>query len=245
MSNLITAFSAGITAFVATNLDDILILLLFFSQINTLFRRRHIIAGQYLGFAGLVVACLPGFFGSALFPRPWIGLLGLVPIAIGLNRFLNQEEDTPVELQEINWAERPWYANFLSPQAYGVAAVTFANGGDNIGIYIPLFANSAWEELLVILGVFFSLVGIWCYTAFQLTRLPVIADVLTRYGNQLVPFVLIGLGMLILIDSRTLENRGLATLALVIGGLVLLMLFRNAERTAIMKSELDRQIADR
>ncbi|MBW4518278.1 MAG: cadmium resistance transporter [Scytolyngbya sp. HA4215-MV1] len=231
MNHLTTAFSTGITAFIATNLDDIVILLLFFSQINGLLRRRHIVAGQYLGFAALVLACLPGFFGSLLLPRPWIGLLGLVPIAIGLNRLLNQTEDMPVEAQAVDQTERPWYAGFLSPQAYGVAAVTFANGGDNIGIYVPLFAHSAWEELLVILSVFFSLVGVWCYTAFQLTRLPVMAEILAHYGNQLVPFVLVGLGGLILIDSHTLENRSLATLALVVGGLVLLMLFRNAERT--------------
>ncbi len=241
MTHLTTAFSTGITAFIATNLDDILILLLFFSQINALFRRRHIVAGQYLGFAALVLACLPGFFGSLIFPRPWIGLLGLVPIAIGLNRLFSagDDEETEIETQPFATAQRPWYASFLSPQAYSVAAVTFANGGDNVGIYAPLFANSAWEELLVILGVFFSLVGIWCYAAFQLTRLPMIAEVLTRYGNQLVPFVLIGLGILILIDSHTLENRGLATLALMIGGLVTLMLFRNAERTATIRTDLE------
>jgi len=246
MPNLFTALSTGITAFVATNLDDILILLLFFSQVNVLFRRRHIIAGQYLGFAALVLACLPGFFGSLFLPRPWIGLLGLVPIAIGVNRLFSQDddEDSLTEFQFSDAIQRPWYASFLSPQAYSVAAVTFANGGDNVGIYAPLFANSAWEELLVILGVFFSLVGVWCYTAFQLTRLPMLAQVFTRYGNQLIPFVLIGLGILILIDSHTLENRGLATLTLIIGGLVVLMLFRNAEKTVTIKTALEERLLD-
>lgn len=246
MTNLTTALSTGITAFVATNLDDILILLLFFSQINALFRRRHIVAGQYLGFAALVLACLPGFFGGLLFPRPWVGLLGLVPIAIGINRLFYQQEEDENLLVEAppDHMKRPWYAGFMSPQAYSVAAVTFANGGDNIGIYAPLFANSAWEELLIILGVFFSLVGVWCYTAFQLTRLPMLAEVLTRYGSQLIPFVLIGLGVLILIDSHTLENRGLATLALIIGGLVVLMLFRNAERTTTIETELEKSLMD-
>lgn len=244
MNHLLTAFSTGVTAFIATNLDDILILLLFFSQINVLFRRRHIVTGQYLGFGALVLACLPSFFGSLLFPRPWIGLLGLIPIAIGINRLLSHDdtetEDPTTAPDQTSETKSPWYASFLSPQAYGVAAVTFANGGDNIGIYVPLFANSAWEELLIILSVFFSLVGVWCYTAFQLTRLPVIAKTLSHYGNYLVPFVLMGLGLLILIDSHTLENRGLATLALAIGGLVLLMLFRNGEKTATIKPKLEK-----
>ena len=73
MNELLTAISTGITAFTATNLDDILILLLFFSQVNAGFRRRQIIAGQYLGFAALVCASLPGFFGRLIFPPEWIG----------------------------------------------------------------------------------------------------------------------------------------------------------------------------
>jgi cadmium resistance protein CadD (predicted permease) len=46
MNEFTAAISTGFTAFTATNLDDILILMLFFSQVNTIFRKRHIIAGQ-------------------------------------------------------------------------------------------------------------------------------------------------------------------------------------------------------
>jgi cadmium resistance transport/sequestration family protein len=237
MNEIIKAISTGFTAFTATNLDDIVILLLFFSQVNAVFRHRHIVAGQYLGFGALIIASLPGFFGSLLLPRPWIGLLGLLPIAIGMSRLLDPDEEEETTDLETTATETPWFASLVSPQAYSVAAVTFANGGDNIGIYVPLFASSAWEELVVILGVFFSLVGVWCYTACQLTRLPAIAQILTRYGDRLVPFVLIGLGILILIDSRTLENRGLATIALVISGLTILTLIRKAEQIASVKPE--------
>ncbi|HEY9622827.1 MAG TPA: cadmium resistance transporter [Crinalium sp.] len=234
MSDLLKAVSTGFTAFTATNLDDILILLLFFSQISATFRRRHIVAGQYLGFTALVLASLPGFFGSMLLPRPWIGMLGIVPIAIGVSRLLtpdsDDEEDTEVPLT----SQQSWLTSILSPQTYSVAAVTFANGGDNIGIYVPLFASSSWQHLTIILMVFFALVGVWCYTAYRLMQVPAIAQSLTYYGNQLVPFVLIGLGILILIDSHTLENRGLAVLTLLITGLFVLNLFRNAVRSPDM-----------
>lgn len=50
MNNIISIITQSIIAFIATNIDDILILLLFFSQINTYFRRRHIVVGQYLRF---------------------------------------------------------------------------------------------------------------------------------------------------------------------------------------------------
>ncbi len=223
MNGLITAISTGFTAFTATNLDDILILMLFFSQANTLFRKPHIIAGQYLGFTALVGACLPSFFGSLLLPRPCIGLLGLVPIAIGISRLVNSDEENEAEQDETP-AHPAWLSSFISPQVCSVAAVTFANGSDNIGIYMPLFASSTGQNLAIILGVFFSLVGVWCFAAYKLTQVPVIADHLTRYGNYLLPFVLISLGVLIVIDSRTLENPGLAVLTLIISGLYLLKL---------------------
>ena len=95
---------------------------------------------------------------------------------------------------------------------------------------MPLFASSNWERLVVMLIVFFTLVGVWCLVAHRLTQIPLVAETLTRYGNQLVPFVLVGLGILILVDSHTLENRGLATLTLAISGLVFLMLLRNSGR---------------
>ncbi len=232
MNEIITAIPTGFTAFIATNLDDIFILMLFFSQVNAIFRCRHIVLGQYLGFGTLVLASLPGFFGSLIVPQAWVGMLGILPIAIGISRLLNRDTDSSVDDATPEKPGNSSLASFLSPQTYSVAAVTFANGGDNIGIYVPLFASCTWESLFVILSIFFSLVGAWCYAAYQLTRLSAIADTLSRYGNTLVPFVLIGLGVLILIDSHTLENRGLAVLTLIISCLYLLILVRNISRTS-------------
>lgn len=112
MNELVIAISTGITAFTATNLDDILILLLFFSQVNAAFRRRHIVAGQYLGFTALVLASLPGFFGSLIFPPDWIGMLGLLPIAIGLSRLLNPDTDDGEVEAELEQSEKSFLAVF-------------------------------------------------------------------------------------------------------------------------------------
>jgi len=226
MNELVTAISTGITAFTATNLDDIVILLLFFSQVNAAFRQRHIIAGQYLGFAALVFASLPGFFGRLIFPPEWIGMLGILPIAIGIGRLLNADTDDSEEA-ESEQSEPSAFSSCLSPQTYSVAAVTVANGSDNISIYVPLFASSTLENLVVILGVFFTLVGVWCYAAYRLIQMRAIADSLTRYGNHLVPFVLIGLGVAILVQSGTLASPTLSIITLVSCCLCLITLSRN------------------
>jgi len=234
MNELLTAISTGMTAFTATNLDDILILLLFFSQVNAVFRRRHIVFGQFLGFTALVLASLPGFFGRLIFPPDWIGMLGLLPIAIGLSRLLNPETDDSEAEAELEQSEKSFFSSFLSPQTYSVAAVTVANGGDNIGIYVPLFASNTLESLAVILAVFFAMVGVWCYAAYRLIQMRAIADTLTRYGNQLVPFVLIGLGMAILVKSGTLASPTLSIISLVGCGFCLITMSRsNARETEV------------
>ncbi len=227
MSELITAVPTGFVAFTATNLDDIVILLLFFSQVNAVFRRRHIVMGQYLGFGGLVLASLPAFLGGLMVPQAWIGLLGIVPIAIGISRLLNQDEEDSTEGATVEPSGNSPLSSLLSPQTYGVAAVTFANGGDNIGIYVPLFANCTWDSLLVILSVFSVLVGALCYSAYQLTRVPAIAESLTRYGSYVVPFVLIGLGVTILVESHTLERCSYVALPLLVCWCGWILLNRN------------------
>jgi cadmium resistance transport/sequestration family protein len=212
MNWLAGAIIAGITSFAATNIDDIVILMLFFAQVNASFRPRQIVVGQYLGFSVLIIASLPGFFGGLIVPRAWIGLLGLVPIAIGVSRLVNREKDEEVQAvsDELNRSRGnnslgSTLTSLISPQTLNVAAVTLANGGDNIGIYVPLFASSTLASLLVILGIFFLLIGVWCYIAYLLARQPAIAHVLTRYGKAVVPFVLIGLGIFILFESGTYQ----------------------------------------
>jgi cadmium resistance protein CadD (predicted permease) len=186
MSKIFTTIVEGIVAFSVTNIDDIVILMLFFSQLNNQFRRRHIFVGQYLGFFAIIIASLPGFFGSLIIPRAWIGLLGILPIAIGIKQLLNRETENP-EIQTVNTSLKAssnntilnFILSILSPQTYKVAAVTFANGGDNISIYIPLFAGNNFINLLIIIIVFIIMKGLWYAAAYLLARQARIANINT------------------------------------------------------------------
>jgi cadmium resistance transport/sequestration family protein len=221
MSNLLTAIPTGFLAFTATNLDDLVILTLLFSQVNGSFRRRHIFIGQYLGFTVLILASIFGFLGGMVLPSHWIGLLGLVPITLGLNQWLNQDHDFSEEdNEETNKSDNSRFSSFISPQSCSVAAITIANGGDNVGIYMPLFASSKIDELLVILVVFLLMVGVWCQISYLLTRQPAIAEILTRYGNSFVPFVLIGLGVFIILESQAMTPLALVASCLCLMGII-------------------------
>ncbi|MDZ8087530.1 MAG: cadmium resistance transporter [Nostoc sp. DedQUE12b] len=213
MSELVTEITTGAIAFIATNIDDIVILLLFFSQINANFRPRHIVTGQFLGFTVLLILSLSGLFGGLVLSKSWIGLLGLLPMSIGISSLVNSEEDSSSPEKVVaatEEAEASTITRFFSPQAYSVAAVTIANGGDNISVYVPLFASSKLESFLVIIGLFFLLLGVWCYVAYKLINNRAIADLLTRYVNNVVPFILIGLGAFIVLKSEALSPIKLA-----------------------------------
>jgi cadmium resistance protein CadD (predicted permease) len=133
----------------------------------------------------------------------------LVPIAIGISHLLKREDEendvqaVSGEFKRESNSPLSKLANLFNPQTLNVAAVTVANGGDNIGIYLPLFASSDLPSLVVILAVFSVMVGVWSYVAYRLTRQRAIAHILTRYTKAVVPFVLIGLGIFILIESGT------------------------------------------
>ena len=150
----LSVLGRSIVAFAATNIDDIFVLTLFFAQKNL--KRWHVLVGQYLGLAGLITISLVGYFARLFIPHTWIGLLGLAPIAIGIKKLIDwrREKDQPLK-------KKPSAASVLT-----VAAVTFANGGDNIGIYIPLFASSDLSALLITLITFGVLIGVWCVAGY-------------------------------------------------------------------------------
>jgi len=212
MSWLISTLIIGISVAFATTFDDNLYLTAFFGKVNRSFRPKHIVLGEFLGFTALVFASLPGFFGGLIIPSTWIGLLGLLPIAIGISNLISREEEAEtVQAVSINLPspvksvhqKKSLLATIRDPQTYRVSAVTIANGGNNIGIYVPLFATTNLPSLGVIVCVCYLTVGAWCLLSYNLTRNPLMTPVLTRYGRKIFPFVLIYLGLSILIKSET------------------------------------------
>lgn len=187
---MLSAVLTGVVSFAATNVDDIFLLMLFFSQADGKFRAWHIVAGQYMGFAALVGLSLLGSLGALVIPGEWIGLLGAVPIYLGVRALLAPRGD----------AEEGGGPVGVSG-AWGVAAVTFANGADNLGVYVPLFAGAGPARTGVIVFVFFALVALWCFAGHKLGSHPAVAEKIDRYGHVVVPFVLMALGVYIVLEA--------------------------------------------
>ncbi|MEO3786214.1 cadmium resistance transporter [Actinocorallia sp. B10E7] len=182
--------------FAVTNIDDLLVLALFFARGAGRPRSAlRITLGQYLGFAAILLAALAAAFGAAFLPESALPYLGLLPLALGLKAAWRTwkdrgDEDSPD-------SGRPQDG----PGPLEVAAVTFANGGDNIGVYVPVFATTGTGGMWVYVTVFLVLVAVWCAAGRFLATRPVVARTLSRWGHVLLPVVLIGLGLLILVEG--------------------------------------------
>lgn len=99
---MVQVLATAASAFAATNLDDLLLLLLFFSAAAGRRDAWQLVAGQYLGFSILVAASLVGYLGSQYFPGAWIGLLGLLPMALGVSQWIDtiSDNDQPADVSD-------------------------------------------------------------------------------------------------------------------------------------------------
>ncbi|KUL44467.1 cadmium resistance transporter [Streptomyces regalis] len=185
----------AIGLFAVTNIDDILILSLFFAQAAGHHgAARRIVLGQYLGFAAILAVAVAAAFGATFLPEEAIPYLGLLPLGLGLKAAWHAWQSRGNEDDEQEVTEG-------APRALEVAAVTFANGGDNIGVYVPVFATAGVGGMSVYAVVFLVLVAVWCFAGRFFATRPVIAKALSRWGHILFPLVLIALGVLILVEG--------------------------------------------
>lgn len=183
----------GIVVFISTNIDDIFVLMMFFSDQR--YKSSQVILGQYVGIGLLVAISVIGALAALVVPPALIGLMGVLPIAIGLKKLFDLSQSRKTEAEEIPQQTTRTF------QFLAVAAVTFSNGGDNIGVYAPLFANSPLIETALMVGLFMLMVAVWCALAFYLARRSVMKHYIQRIGHVVLPFVLIGLGMYILAEA--------------------------------------------
>src|SRR5512134_906413 len=86
MGEGVGAAAAAAAVFAGTDVDDLLVLTVLFLASRTGGRPRpwQIWAGQYLGIGVLVAVSAAAAAGLAAVPDRWVGLLGLLPLGIGL-----------------------------------------------------------------------------------------------------------------------------------------------------------------
>lgn len=196
MIDILGLVAIGVAAFAATNIDDIFVLMMFFSLLT--FSARQVVLGQYIGIGLLIIISALGSLIALVVPTYVIGLLGIIPIAIGVKNLVEiGKKDKSHVRQVVRDKRNKSYLSFLM-----VAAVTFSNGGDNIGVYVPLFSKyNAVSQIITIAAVFIAMTAVWCIASYYFVNHPLVAFRIRHTGNIVLPFVLIGLGIYILTDS--------------------------------------------
>ena len=196
MQHQANVLSLAVIAFASTNVDDLFVLVSFF--IDPKLKVRQLIIGQYLGIAALYGFSLIASLISLVVPAKYVGFLGLVPILIGTRKLYELiKGETEIE----NHAEN----SRTNAKTLEVAAVTFANGGDNVAVCIPLFATHTVQEVATIGVVFGIMTGVWIFSAHWLVRHRTLGIPIRRYGAKFVPFIFIVLGFSIMIRSGSFQ----------------------------------------
>jgi cadmium resistance protein CadD (predicted permease) len=195
MPAILLLVATDTVAFAVTNVDDLFVLLGFLASPDYL--PRDVVIGQYLGTSTIVASSLALSLVSFVAPMAWVGLLGLLPIAIGVKTAMNDLRRRPAcDALDFGGSVRRSSASVLP-----VALATASNGADNLSLYTPLFAVQTMVQRGITVVIFLIITGLWCGIAAWLVRHPFFGPQIRRWGRPLLPVVLIGLGLLVLAES--------------------------------------------
>jgi len=194
MTDFVSLLATGVTAFVASNIDDTFVLILLFSTPGLLV--RNIILGQFLGIGVLVLISSFAAFLALAVPLFVIGLMGFIPIILGIKSLLELQE-APIKKKEILKTD---HLSILF-----VSAVTISNGGDDIGVFTPLFAKyNTPAEVTILVILLMVVTGLWCVATFYFIKHPFVVSRVKYFTRIITPFALIGIGVYIILDSFVL-----------------------------------------
>lgn len=195
----LATIAQAIGAFVVTNIDDIVVLAVFYGQVpGHRGAAMRVIVGQYLGFGAILAVSISGaLLGATLLPPAVLPYFGLLPITLGLrSAWVSWRHGRDTETPDAQAPSPP-----SAPGIWQVAAVTFANGGDNIGVYVPIFAATTIGSVAAYVVVFLIGVAVWCAAGRYLASRPIIAEALSRWGHIILPVALIAIGTTILVEG--------------------------------------------
>lgn len=199
-SLIISTLVQALVLFVATNIDHLALLTLWFVHgQNRPGTTARICAGQYVGFGViLAVTIVLSAISGLVIPQEYLRFLGLIPLALGVKAAIGEIRERVGSRDFENEGEAQLKGKKVSVGA--VALVTMANGGDEVAAYLPVFALSTWWQIALFCAVFLVLAGVLLALARFITGRMGLAEVLERFEAIIFPSVLILLGVLILAD---------------------------------------------
>lgn len=180
--------------------DLLIILMLFFAKRKSRKDIINIYLGQFLGSVSLIFLSLLFAFVLNYIPsKEILGLLGLIPIFLGLKVLLLGDSDGEAIAKD---GLRKDNKNLI----FLVAMITFAScGADNIGVFVPYFTTLNLANLIVTLLTFLVMIYLLVFSAQKLAQVPSVGETLEKYSRWFIAVVYLGLGMYILIENNSFD----------------------------------------
>ncbi|MDG4514667.1 CadD family cadmium resistance transporter [Streptococcus suis] len=196
IQNVVTS----IILYSGTAVDLLIILMLFFAKRKSRKDIINIYLGQFLGSVSLILLSLLFAFVLDYIPsKEILGLLGLIPILLGLKVLLLGDSDGEAIAKE---GLRKDNKNLI----FLVAMITFAScGADNIGVFVPYFTTLNFANLIVALLTFLVMIYLLVFSAQKLAQVPSVGETLEKYSRWFIAVVYLGLGIYILIENNSFD----------------------------------------
>lgn len=196
IQNIVTS----IILYSGTAVDLLIILMLFFAKRKSRKDIINIYLGQFLGSVSLIFLSLLFAFVLNYIPsKEILGLLGLIPIFLGLKVLLLGDSDGEAIAKD---GLRKDNKNLI----FLVAMITFAScGADNIGVFVPYFTTLNLANLIVTLLTFLIMIYLLVFSAQKLAQVPSVGETLEKYSRWFIAVVYLGLGMYILIENNSFD----------------------------------------
>lgn len=196
IQNIVTS----IILYSGTAVDLLIILMLFFAKRKSRKDIINIYLGQFLGSVSLILLSLLFAFVLDYIPsKEILGLLGLIPIFLGLKVLLLGDSDGEAIAND---GLRKDNKNLI----FLVAMITFAScGADNIGVFVPYFTTLNLANLIVALLTFLVMIYLLVFSAQKLSQVPSVGETLEKYSRWFIAVVYLGLGMYILIENNSFD----------------------------------------
>ena len=196
IKNIVTS----IILYSGTAVDLLIILMLFFAKRKSRKDIINIYLGQFLGSVSLILLSLLFAFVLNYIPsKEILGLLGLIPIFLGLKVLLLGDSDGEAIAKD---GLRKDNKNLI----FLVAMITFAScGADNIGVFVPYFTTLNLANLIVTLLTFLVMIYLLVFSAQKLAQVPSVGETLEKYSRWFIAVVYLGLGMYILIENNSFD----------------------------------------
>jgi cadmium resistance protein CadD (predicted permease) len=196
MLDTLTIIAIAASAFIGTNLDNLVLLMALYSRYDQ--KAGIVTTGYFAGMLLIGAICIVIGEAGELFPLSYLGMLGVIPIFIGVVALIklffgknkHESQDTSVKHNHL--------AIFMA-----VLMTQLGNGADSIITFSVLYADSTDRSDYLIILTFFSMICLFAWLAFYSLKHRRLSEILVKYGHYVTPFILILVGVYILLNTAS------------------------------------------